>query len=61
MKKKPDNDYLCLIINETKTGVKVTPGKPSIILGIMIDYGLPGEINGSCGPKAGVNNPQKFR
>jgi hypothetical protein len=31
MKKKPDNDYLCFIINEIKTGVKVTPGKPAII------------------------------
>jgi hypothetical protein len=61
MKKKPDNNYLCLIINETKTGVKVTAGKPAIILGIKIDHRLPVVINGSYGPKAGVDNPQKLR
>jgi hypothetical protein len=61
MKKKPDNNYLCFTNNETKTAVKVTPGKPAIILGIKIDHGLPGVINGSYGPKAGVDNPQKLR
>jgi hypothetical protein len=32
MKKKPVNNYLCLINNETKTGVKVTQDKPVIVL-----------------------------
>ena len=32
MKKKPDNNYLCLVSNDTKTGVKVTQDKPVMVL-----------------------------